>query len=85
MSGCRIKSDERFPVGIYTRVETEFRLEGLPFLLGGVIQTIRDPYNVGIRFLDMSLRKREQLEQLIAEIAWQESEGFEEQSQNSSS
>jgi hypothetical protein len=32
----------------------------------------------------MSLRKREQLEQLIAEIAWQESEGFEEQSLNSS-
>ena len=33
----------------------------------------------------MSLRKREQLEQLIAEIARQESEGFEEQSLNSSS
>ena len=68
--GCRIRTDERFPVGIYTRVETEFRLEGLPFRLGGVIQVVhdRDRRLVGIRFLDMSARKREQLEQLIEEI-----------------
>jgi c-di-GMP-binding flagellar brake protein YcgR len=26
LTGCRIRTDERFPVGIYTRVETEFRL-----------------------------------------------------------
>jgi c-di-GMP-binding flagellar brake protein YcgR len=70
MGGCRIRTEERFPVGIYTRVETEFRLEGLPFRLGGVIQAVhdRDRRLVGIRFLDMSARKREQLEQLIEEI-----------------
>ncbi|MGD0901661.1 MAG: PilZ domain-containing protein [Terracidiphilus sp.] len=70
MGGCRIRTDERFPVGIYTRVETEFFLEGLPFRLGGVIQAVhdRDRRLIGIRFLDMSARKREQLEQLIQEI-----------------
>jgi c-di-GMP-binding flagellar brake protein YcgR len=70
LNGCRIHTDERFPVGIYTRVETEFLLEGLPFRLGGVIQTIQDRErrNVGIRFLDMSSRKREQIEQLMEEI-----------------
>jgi c-di-GMP-binding flagellar brake protein YcgR len=68
LSGCRIRTDDRFPVGIYTRVETEFRLEGLPFRLGGVIQSIHDKHHVGIRFLDMSPRKREQVEQLIEEI-----------------
>lgn len=68
LSGCRIRTDERFPVGIYTRVETEFRLEGLPFRLGGVVQAIHDSYAVGIRFLDVSHRKREQVEQLIQEI-----------------
>jgi chemotaxis protein histidine kinase CheA len=69
--GCRIRTDERFPVGIYTRVETEFRVDGLPFRLGGVIQAIHDRERllVGIRFLDMSPRKREQLEQLIEEVA----------------
>jgi hypothetical protein len=51
-------------------VETEFRIEGLPFRLGGVIQAVhdRDRRNVGIRFLDVSARKREQVEQLIEEI-----------------
>ncbi len=70
LSGCRIRTEERFPVGIYTRVETEFRLEGLPFRLGGVIQAVhgRDRRSVGIRFLDVSARKRAQVEQLIEDI-----------------
>jgi hypothetical protein len=72
--GCRIRCDEPFPLGIYTRVETEFRLAGLPFLLGGVVQAIHDRRNVGIRFLEVSERKREQVEQLIAEIAEAEHE-----------
>lgn len=68
--GCRIHTDERFPVGIYTRVETEFRLQGLPFRLSGVVQALHDQQKqvVGIRFLDMSVRKREQVEQLIKEM-----------------
>jgi hypothetical protein len=68
LGGCRIRTDERFPVGIFTRAETEFRLEGLPFRLGGVIQVIHDRHTVGIRFLDMSSRKREQVEQLMEDI-----------------
>jgi c-di-GMP-binding flagellar brake protein YcgR len=68
LTGCRIRTDERFPVGIYTRVETEFRLEGIPFRLGGVIQAIHDRNTVGIRFLDLSDRKREQVLELIDEI-----------------
>ncbi|HEY1805377.1 MAG TPA: PilZ domain-containing protein [Terracidiphilus sp.] len=68
LSGCRIRTDEHFPVGIYTRVETEFRLQGLPFRLGGVIQAIHDRNTVGIRFLDVSQRKREQVLELIGEI-----------------
>ncbi|HMD77068.1 MAG TPA: PilZ domain-containing protein [Terracidiphilus sp.] len=75
LGGCRICTDERFPVGIYTRVETEFHLEGLPFRLGGVIQAVhdRDRRLVGIRFLDMSERKLAQVEQLIQEIEEMES------------
>lgn len=68
IGGCRIRCNERFPVGIYTRVETEFHLEGLPFRLGGVVQAIHNQHTVGIRFLDMSSRKREQLSELIEEI-----------------
>ena len=68
MSGCRIRTDERFPVGIYRRVETEFKLDGLPFRLAGVVQSLHDKYTVGLRFLDMSSRKRDQLAQLMEEI-----------------
>ena len=68
LTGCRIHTDDHFPVGIYTRVETEFRLEGLPFRLGGVIQAIHDRNTVGIRFLDLSERKQEQVLELIGEI-----------------
>jgi len=68
LGGCRIRADQRFAVGIYTRVETEFQVNGLPFRLAGVIQAVHDRLSLGIRFLDMSSRKREQLEQLIAEI-----------------
>jgi len=68
MSGCGIHTDERFPVGIYRRVETEFRFDGLPFRLQCVVQALHNKFTVGIRFLDMSSRKREQLLQLMEEI-----------------
>lgn len=68
LGGCCIRTERRFPVGIFRRVEVEFRIEGLPFRLAGVTQAIYDPLKIGIRFLDMSERKREQLTQLIDEI-----------------
>ena len=68
VGGCRIRADERFPVGIYTRVETEFRVKGMAFRLAGVVQAIHDRHTIGIRFLDMSSRKREQVEELIEDI-----------------
>jgi len=66
--GCRIRTDEPFNVGIYVRIETEFYLHGLPFRLAGVSQAILDKNTIGIRFLDMSDRKRKQLTELISEL-----------------
>lgn len=68
LGGCRIRCHEKFPLGIYTRVETEFHLEGMPFRLAGVIQAIHSAYIVGVRFLDISPRKCSQIRQLIQEI-----------------
>ena len=68
LSGCRIRVDDRFPLGVYTRVEIEFDLEGLPFRVGGVIQAIHNQREVGIRFLDMSERRRQEMKGLIEEI-----------------
>jgi hypothetical protein len=69
LGGCRIRTDERFQVGIFVRIEAEFYLHGLPFRVAGVSQAILDRNTIGIRFLDLSDRRREQLTELIAEIA----------------
>lgn len=63
--GCRIRTDEPFSVGIYVRTEVDFHLDGLPFRLPGVTQAIYDKHTIGIRFLEMSSRKRDQLLHLI--------------------
>lgn len=68
LGGCRIRSQERFPVGIYRRVEVEFTLDGLPFRLPGVVQALHDPRTIGIRLLDLSDRKREQLTAVMQEL-----------------
>jgi hypothetical protein len=68
LGGCRIQTAENFPLGIYTRVETEFRLAGITFRLGGVVQVLHGRRGLGIRFLEMTERKRGQLVELIEEI-----------------
>jgi len=68
MGGCRIRTNLPFPLGVFRRVETQFHINGLPFRLAGVTQAIYDPFQVGIRFLDVSERMRAQLAQLIEEI-----------------
>lgn len=68
LGGCRIHLLDPYPLGIYTRAEVEFSLEGLSLRLGGVIQSIHQKCSVGFRFLDVSERKRLQLTNLIAEI-----------------
>jgi hypothetical protein len=66
--GCRICLDEDFLQGIYTRVETEFYVEGTPLRLGGVVQAIQRRRQLGIRFLEITERKRRQLLELIEEM-----------------
>lgn len=69
MGGCLIRTDNPFPTGVYRRIEVEFALQGMPLRLGGVTQGIYDRRRVGVRFLDVSDRKRGQLAELIREVA----------------
>jgi c-di-GMP-binding flagellar brake protein YcgR len=68
LNGCQFRTEDCFPLGIRSRVEIEFHLDGLPFRLAGVTQSIHKRHKVGVRFLNVSERKREQLVELIAEI-----------------
>jgi hypothetical protein len=69
LSDCRIRTEARIPVAIHSRVETEFHLQRFPFRLDGVIQTMHDRYTAGIHFLDLSEHKRQQVLELIDEMA----------------
>lgn len=75
LGGCRIRADEPLLLGIYQRVEVGFMLDGLPFRLPGVTQSVHNRFTVGVRFLDLSQRKQEQLGFLIEEIEELRQEG----------
>ena len=66
--GCRVLTHRPFPLGAFRRVEVEFYIDSVPFRFPGVTQTIYDPRSVGIRFLDLSDRKKEQLHALLSDI-----------------
>lgn len=66
--GCCVQTAGPFLLGIHVRVEVDFQMLGLPFLLGGVVEGVYDRKTVDIHFLDMSHRKRGELMELIAEM-----------------
>jgi len=68
VGGCRIHTDHHLQVGIYTRVEAGFYHLGLPFRVGGVIQVLHGPNEVGIRFLDVTERIGLKLADLMSQI-----------------
>jgi hypothetical protein len=68
LEGCTLRTVRPFTLGIYVRAEVSFHVRGLVFQLAGVSQEIYDKCTVGFRFLDVSRRKREELEQVIEEL-----------------
>ena len=70
--GCRVRTQDRFLAGMMVRVEVILRVLGMPFRLSGVTQWTNRQHLVGIRFIDLSDRKREQLAQLIDELRTQQ-------------
>ena len=69
LGGCRIRAQQEIPVGAYRRVEVEFMVDGLPLLLPGVTTSLHDKFTIGIRFVEMTDRKRNQLQTVIDEIS----------------
>lgn len=68
LGGCRLRTTEKTPFSIYTRVEVGFHAEGLPFRISGVVQNTREAQLIGVRFLDVSQRSQERLRILISEL-----------------
>jgi hypothetical protein len=66
--GCSFRSAKPFTDGSHIRVEVDFHMRGLPFLLAGVTEEVHDKKTVDIRFVELSHRKRAELADLIEEI-----------------
>ena len=69
LGGCRLRAKDQFRVEAQVRVEVTFTIRGLPMLLPGVVQWTDCAGNFGIRFTNMSSRRRDALAELLAEIA----------------
>ncbi|MGB6192897.1 MAG: PilZ domain-containing protein [Terracidiphilus sp.] len=68
LGGCQIYAEKPFLAGPMVRVEVVFQVIGEAFRIAGVTQWTRGRQRVGVRFLDVSERKRNALMQLIKEI-----------------
>ncbi len=66
--GCTVQTASPFVQGLNARVEVDFQMRGLPFLLSGVTEDVREKTLVDVRFLAMSYRKQGELAELIEEI-----------------
>ncbi len=65
---CSFQAARPFTGGTQLRAEVEFHMRGLPFLLVGITEDVRNQKTVDIRFIEMSFRKREELAELIEEL-----------------
>jgi hypothetical protein len=69
LGGCRLRTMDRLEAEAQVRVEVTFKVRGLPLLLPGVIQWTDCADLFGVRFLEMSHRRKEMLVEVLAEIA----------------
>jgi hypothetical protein len=67
--GCRLQTMAPCNAGTHTRVEVDFQMRGLHFLLAGVIENLSNMNSAEIRFIEMSFRKRQELAEVIGELS----------------
>ncbi len=67
LAGCIVRLNHPYAGNIMVRVEVDFEVRGLHFRLPGVTEAFQDKHTVEVRFLDVSTRKKEDLEQVIRE------------------
>jgi hypothetical protein len=66
--GCAVRTAQSFPGTMNSPVEISFHIRGLPFQLRGSVAQTGGQYAAQIRFLELSLRKREELQQVLDEL-----------------
>lgn len=69
LGGCKLHATDPFKAEAQVRVEVTFTIRGLPLLLPGVIQWTDSADHFGVRFVDMSDRRKEMLVEVLGEVA----------------
>jgi hypothetical protein len=67
-SGCIVWVHHPYPGNIRVRVEVDFQVRGLHFRMPGVTEAFHDKHTVEIRFINVSPRKKEGLDQVVQEM-----------------
>ena len=68
MGGCRVFTRDRFQAGILVRIEVNFKVRGLAFRFSGVTQWTDSRHQVGIRFVDVIPRRKQELAEALHEV-----------------
>ncbi|MGB7986212.1 MAG: PilZ domain-containing protein [Terracidiphilus sp.] len=68
LSGCRLHTSLRFPGSAWDLVEVSFKLRGISLRFNGQIQWIDGRQKVGIRFANLTARRRAELAEVLAEV-----------------
>ena len=69
LGGCLVAADQRYTAGILVRAEVQFPLRGITFRIVGVTVNSRGAKNFAVRFLDMPAHRRDQLAEVLADVA----------------
>jgi hypothetical protein len=69
MGGCRLATVQAYQLNIMVRVEVQFQLRGIVFRFVGVTAGTRPNKSFAVRFLDMPMRRKAQLAEVLAEVA----------------
>src|SRR5689334_4727329 len=73
--GCRVRTEGGHSQGVPAGIEVMFRMNGIAFRLGGTMQWVDGQRTAGIEFSPMAPRRREALDELLAELEGKEQGG----------
>jgi hypothetical protein len=68
LAGCTVQTARMFAGEVDDPIEVDLAMQGLHFLVGGVVKAIYDPQTIGIQLNPMNVRRRETFALLILEL-----------------
>ena len=69
LEGCRLRTKAPFLAGIEIRVEVAFRINGIALRFSGVTAWTLDKHVVGVHFVGLTSRRRDELADVLGELA----------------